>query len=399
MVEALNLNVEWGKKYAGGEAFKTSETMEFLKRRMALSPVRNTKLIEITVYSDDKNEAARIANAVADAYQNYRLDQLKKQTMGGIKALESSFQDEEAQIQSLQTNVDRLRRELKINDQDPQALTPSPTISPQQLQQLMALYREGKVRYTKMEKQLAELKTLSPDKLRDVLPTVYPDASLSDLVNSLHQAEQRLVSLKSDYSPQHPDVIRVQSLVDKLNAQVDARVNGIIAGLQNQAQSEKAALDSLDADVESAKQTDYEESSRGQPYWDAKRELATKRQFHDLLATKIASEKLDLGLPKTVMVEITRRAEPGKDPVKPNKTVNIILGVIIGLVVGVGLAFFIEYLDTSVKTIDDVERALQAPVLGVIPQNIGYLISEGAESQHAEAYRVLRTNILFSSQG
>jgi succinoglycan biosynthesis transport protein ExoP len=66
------------------------------------------------------------------------------------------------------------------------------------------------------------------------------------------------------------------------------------------------------------------------------------------------------------------------------------------LVVGVGLAFFIEYLDTSVKTIDDVERTLQAPVLGVIPQNVGYLVEEGAESPHAEAYRVLRTNLLFS---
>ncbi|MEI9962813.1 MAG: Wzz/FepE/Etk N-terminal domain-containing protein [Limisphaerales bacterium] len=91
VIEALNLNVEWGKKYAGGEAFKTSETMEFLKRRMALSPVRNTKLIEITVYSDDKNEAARLANAIADAYQNYRLDQLKKQTMGESRPWKAVF--------------------------------------------------------------------------------------------------------------------------------------------------------------------------------------------------------------------------------------------------------------------------------------------------------------------
>jgi capsular exopolysaccharide synthesis family protein len=43
-----------------------------------------------------------------------------------------------------------------------------------------------------------------------------------------------------------------------------------------------------------------------------------------------------------------------------------------------------------------VERTLQAPVLGVIPQNIGLIMNEGAESPHAEAYRVLRTNILFS---
>jgi capsular exopolysaccharide synthesis family protein len=83
-------------------------------------------------------------------------------------------------------------------------------------------------------------------------------------------------------------------------------------------------------------------------------------------------------------------------PVRPNKILNYTLGVIIGLIVGVGLAFFIEYLDTSVKTIDDVERAMQSPVLGVIPQNVGRLIDEGAESPHAEAYRVLRTNLLFS---
>jgi capsular exopolysaccharide synthesis family protein len=49
-----------------------------------------------------------------------------------------------------------------------------------------------------------------------------------------------------------------------------------------------------------------------------------------------------------------------------------------------------------VKTIDDVERALQSPVLGVIPQNVGNLLDEGPESPHSEAYRVLRTNLLFS---
>jgi polysaccharide biosynthesis transport protein len=89
-------------------------------------------------------------------------------------------------------------------------------------------------------------------------------------------------------------------------------------------------------------------------------------------------------------------AEPGKTPVRPNKPLNITLGLVFGLIVGIGLAFFIEYLDTSVKTIDDVERAFQAPVLGVIPQNVGYLTDEGPESRYAEAYRVLRTNILFA---
>ena len=118
--------------------------------------------------------------------------------------------------------------------------------------------------------------------------------------------------------------------------------------------------------------------------------------FHRALQAKIAAEKINLEIPKTGMVEVIRQAEPGQRPVRPNKTLNIILGVVVGLGVGIGLAFFIEYLDTSVKTIDEVERAFQAPVLGVIPQNVGFLVEEGPDSQHAEAYRVLRTHLLFS---
>ena len=63
-----------GQKIFGGATLKTSEAMEFLKRRMSLNPVRNTKLIGITVYSEDKNEAALLANKIAEAYRDYRLN-------------------------------------------------------------------------------------------------------------------------------------------------------------------------------------------------------------------------------------------------------------------------------------------------------------------------------------
>jgi capsular exopolysaccharide synthesis family protein len=202
--------------------------------------------------------------------------------------------------------------------------------------------------------------------------------------------------MTNDYSLANPDVIRVQSLIDELNQQVDDRVSGIMAGLSTQVKAQKASLDGLTEAVTEAKEKDQDEATRGQPYWEKKRELENMLDFHKLLDTKIEAEKLDLEIPKTGMVEIIRRAEPSKDPARPNKTLNISLGVIVGLVVGIGLAFFIEYLDTSVKTIDEVERAFQAPVLGVIPQNVGYLLDEGPDNQHAEAYRVLRTHFLFS---
>ena len=115
-----------------------------------------------------------------------------------------------------------------------------------------------------------------------------------------------------------------------------------------------------------------------------------------MILVRTLQETVDASLPKSSIVEIYDPAEPSNKPVRPNIGLNVALGVLVGLVVGVGLAFFIEYLDTSVKTIDDVEQALGAPVLWVIPQNVGSLLEEGPDSPHAEAYRVLRTNVMFS---
>ena len=396
VIAKLDLNTDWGKRYNGGVPLQPAITMTMLKRRLALDPVRNTKLIEITVYDEDKNTAANIANAIVEAYRDYRQNLHVDQAQRGIKALETQYDEDEVKIDAAQQKVDQLRSDLHIHDYDPHSTSPTPTLTSEQLHNYNQLMIEYEAQYTKSEKQLTELQPLGPEKLREVLPTILPDATLSDLLSKLNTAKQSFVSLTNDYSLANPNVTRVQAMIDELNQQIDDRVGGIMAALNNQVQSQKAALDGLTEAVNEAKQKDLDESTRGQPYWEAKRKLENMLDFHRLLDTKIEAEKLDLQIPKTQMVEIVRRAEPGKDPVRPNKTLNIVLGVVVGLVVGIGLAFFIEYLDTSVKTIDEVERAFQAPVLGVIPQNVGYLLDEGPDSQHAEAYRVLRTHFLFS---
>ncbi|MGD1006251.1 MAG: Wzz/FepE/Etk N-terminal domain-containing protein, partial [Ignavibacteriaceae bacterium] len=75
VIDELDLNKEWGRKYGSGEPFKTSETKRILKNRIGLRFVRNTSLIEIRVLSEKPEEAAGIANAVAEAYKKHRLDQ------------------------------------------------------------------------------------------------------------------------------------------------------------------------------------------------------------------------------------------------------------------------------------------------------------------------------------
>jgi capsular exopolysaccharide synthesis family protein len=399
VIGALDLNNKWGNKYNGNVPLKTEDTMQLLKQRMNLSPERNTKLVDITVYSEDKDEAARLANGIAQAYQDYRLDLRSTNTFKGIAVLMNELQTQEDSITAVQSNVDQLRKDLKIVDADPNTFGPSPTLTQEQLQHYKDQQIEQEKDFTKMSVQLTELQSLqatNPADLRDVLPTMIADQTLGTLLDSLHRTEQSLATLKVDYSTNNPDVMRQQKLADELNTEIDARVRGLMISLASQVKSLKASLDTVSNTLATAIQKDQEEAEKGRPYWELKRKQANMIDFQKVLQAKVTSDKIDREIPKTTMVTIIDQAQPGKSPVRPNKTLNIILGIVIGLLVGVGLAFFIEYLDTSVKTIDDVERALQSPVLGVIPQNVGYLIDEGVESQHAEAYRVLRTNLLFS---
>jgi len=399
VIRALDLNNKWGQKYGGGIPFKTEDTVQWLKNKMGLSVERNTKLIDIRVSSDDPNEAARLANAIAQAYQEYRLDLWRSNTLVGIRALEDKYQQDEENIQAVQTNVNRLREELHIIDLDPNALTPSPTLTAGD----MAKYNDQRIQLENnyaqqftMLSQLKDLQKTNPVAMRDVLPRMTEDSALAGLLDKWHMALQSYISATNDYGPQSPEVLRGQSMIRELDHEIDASVNGVMVGLESKVNALKASLDNLTVTLQSAISNDLAEAKRGQPYWEEKRKQANMMELHKLLQAKITNEETDLGIPKTTMVTTVNYAQPGKGPDRPNKTLNIVLGVVVGLLVGIGLAFFIEYLDTSVKTIDDVERALQAPVLGVIPQDTGYLIDEGSESQHAEAYRVLRTNLLFS---
>jgi len=97
-----------------------------------------------------------------------------------------------------------------------------------------------------------------------------------------------------------------------------------------------------------------------------------------------------------VAVSVKQVAEPPSNSARPRVKLNLILGALIGLLIGVGLAFFLEYLDTSVKTMEDVENLLGVPVLGVIPKNVSLLHKSFGDTPDAEAYRILRTNIEFN---
>jgi len=88
VIEKLDLNTLWGKKYYNGESLRTAESLEILKHQLNLAPVRSTWLIAITIYSESPPEAAQLANAIAEAYQDYAV---KKYLPGVVQIMDRAF--------------------------------------------------------------------------------------------------------------------------------------------------------------------------------------------------------------------------------------------------------------------------------------------------------------------
>ena len=398
VITNLGLNHRWAVRLKEESDFKTDMTYRMLKSQIDVRQSRNTSLIEIRAFSEIPGEAAEIANEIAKVYRQYRIDLRSGKSKEGIATLQAELDKQERRFQEKQTEVDKLKEELSITDIEGQGSGPGLTLEPEVLRRLKALSIEAQAEYEAMNTLYTKLKSLSRVALKRALATAYPDSQLMNLSENLAVKEQSLAEMVETLSPEHPDVKRLRRSYEQAKTQVNDRIDGILEGLEVRTVSQKAKLDQLKASVEEAKTNDIAQAIKRRPYNLKKRDLESLQLVRERLGIRIIQEQVDLAIPDAGIVEILDGAEPSFKAVRPNIPLNIALGVIVGLAVGVGLAFFIEYLDTSVKTIDDVERALQAPVLGVIPQNVGTLITEGLDSPHAEAYRVLRTNIMFSQK-
>lgn len=105
VVETLNLNVEWGKRYGNNSLFKTSESIQILRSRLACEIVPGTNVIEIRAYSEEPHEAAKLANAVAESYAEECWKIWGQEATVQLSRLEASQRKNREQVKALRTGL------------------------------------------------------------------------------------------------------------------------------------------------------------------------------------------------------------------------------------------------------------------------------------------------------
>ncbi|MBN8457059.1 MAG: polysaccharide biosynthesis tyrosine autokinase [Verrucomicrobia bacterium] len=390
VIQNLELDTRWG--------YDLETTYTILKDIVDTDNIRGTDLIVISVRHKSPEEARDIAAEVARAYKDYRNESEDKEVQKGLEELKKQVRVQEDTVEQARKLLAQIVRTKGIVYYSQDSVFRNAGMEDEHGA------RAAQDTYIALETEKMQLDSMIKTLLKydqDQLMSYAAGLELPE--NVIRTLYPKYLDIKAQFEgfkqegrgAQHPLMLAKQQEIEAIRKQLDEGVVALRDTLQ-------AKLDLANARFERAKTALDEkkgETIRGnidrQDYDEAKRTFESEQEMLQQMKIKLIAEEISSKM-RSDSIIVHDDPVASQRPVSPKVTLNLILGAVVGLVFGVGIAFFLEYIDTSVKSLEDVERYLQVPVLAVIPRDVGVLHKQSGMSPDAEAYRILRTNIEFN---
>jgi capsular exopolysaccharide synthesis family protein len=394
VIEALGLEQKWKKLYG---IVGKEQTLFRIRKMIDVREIRNTELIQISVLDQDKNEASEIANRIAEEYQRRRIGEQQGTVNRSLIQLKDEVAKQSRRVDELRAEAQRIRIENEIQD-----LNPDSVVDPMQAANEVLLSVEQQVsterlRLSSLRAKYEQISKLTDDQIMRSISTL--DVQDPTIIQMLPQyqevASEEARLLNSGLGSNHPTVKSMRAKKEVMSKQLASQIASLRASMEANIRIGEESIKELEQRLRESQSKQQTSKTRASGYYEAKNNYIQAKRILEAAEMRLSTETMQRTMPQDPAV-IWERAEPADFPSRPRVLLNMILGIVVGLGFGVGLAFFIEYLDTSVKTLEEVESLLKVPVLAVIPKNISLLINGKDDNPDSEAYRIMRTNIEFN---
>lgn len=319
-------------------------------------------IISISVKDANPRTAMEIANAIATAYIELKQEERQSAISSVYTNLEKQVREAKAKLDTSEKIMEEYRKKEGLI-----VLEDRGDISSQTIQRINNQLIEVRAEIAQKETLLKTLKDLIP---KDSLSALTLASEQLGQIRAINIGlKQKLLDRQNDlnaflqiYKEKHPEVIRIRSELDLIKQQIDQEVKG--------------AIDSLVADIETKHNLENtllaflqrpDLGEKQKKYTDLKREVDFNRRFYETLLTRL--KEVDVTEQISVLAEF-KILEPASLPTVPlptPKKTGRLISPIIGLILSITLAFILEYMDNTIKTIEDVETYLDMVVLGIIP--------------------------------
>lgn len=368
---------------------------------LRVEPVKNSRIVNISFEYPDPALAAALADGIADAY----IEQVLDIKMGTAK---QAVEWMTKKIDEQKTKLDESQRLLQdyIKDKDIIALETKDSVTPQKLQSLSSQLILAETKRRETEALYNQVRGMTQNLTEALtLPVIAGDPIIQSLRAEEIKKEKDIIEMSKKFGEKHPQMIRMKEDLRGLREKMASETKRVITSIRNDYELSKAREASLRNLFAQGRGEALVLSEKSIQYGALKREVESNQQIYEALLKRIKETSLVEEV-KSFNIFIVDRAEAPKGPIKPRRFLNILLSIIVGALGGVGIAFFLEYLDNTFKTPEDIEGKLALPLLGIIPVIKTSDIHEGVvetvahanrKSNISETYKALRTSLLLSS--
>lgn len=383
------------------EASQDAGAIDSLLSALTVSPVRNSRIVNLVVESPDPQLAMQVANAHARGFIEQNTEFKFTTAKEATDWLSDRLAEQKKLVEDAEAALQRYREQHDVIPTED-----SDNIVVQKLSQLNSSLTEAKTNRLTKEAYYTQLKAVQNDpSALDSFPDVLKNTAIQskrDQLATLRRQEQDMVQVRQ-LGPVHPDLVKVRNDIAGLDRQLQMDIANVVrlvkADYDGALAQERNLMDAL----ETQKRDVLSMSREGIPFGVLKREAESTRAIYQKLLEQAKQTGVSNQL-RTTNVRVVDFAELPRSPARPDRRGNMATGLLAGLALGLVMALFFEYFDNRIKTPEELTADLGLPSLGLLPlvrktdTVTGYpLLSDASSAKLKEAFRTLRANVVFSS--
>jgi polysaccharide biosynthesis transport protein len=378
----------------GRDGIPLSPAVAALRSRIGIEPLPGGRLVNIRITAYDPTIAAEIANTLGQVYIDQSMEFRFDASTQATDWLSGRLAEQKRKVEEAEKALIAYQERYGLTDA---AATGGPSSN----------------KSAALENALIAARTerIAKESLLNQAHSTSPLSSIPSLLAmpGVHEVQVKLAELQSEQTrlgeslgERHPDMVQLRAEIAAAEGKLQAELRGAVRALEADTQAARSKEASISADLERAWREGLDVGRKAIEYQALKREVETNKQLFQTVMSRAKETGLESEL-RATNVRIVERAEAPRGPASPNRRRNYVMALVIGLALGIGLAILFEHADNTIKNPDDVRR-LDLPFLAMVPsvsQGSGTLPSKALALRNpdghlAEAYRVLRTNLIFS---
>jgi succinoglycan biosynthesis transport protein ExoP len=384
---------------AADETLDQSQRIDRFLANLTITPIRNSRLVDVKYRLSDPALATRIVNTLATNYIQQSLEYKFMASKEATDWLGERLTEQRRQVEQAESKLQQYREQ-----NDAISLQDRENIVVQKLGDLNAAVTKAKTERIQKEAMYNQLSAIQRNSAAlDTFPAILGNTFIQQQKGALADLQRQLAQASDKLGDKHPDIVKLRTAIESSQNKLQAEIGKVVQSVRNEYQAALAQEQSLTSALGQQKGEALSMNRKGIEYSVLDREVQSNKQIYESLLQR-AKETGVSGELKTSNIRVVDQAERPRAPLTPRKALNLALAGLGGGLLALGFVFFFEYVDSRIKTPDEIKAHLGIPFLGMVPAIAGKLpaageplINAGVTQGFAEAFRAIRTNVLFST--